>query len=76
MVIRRNPGHPAEERESLEQVIWKPEVDEHCAKGPQEELVATHAVKPLEWPRHGDIVVIVERRVQRDGHQRVRPDAV
>lgn len=76
MVIRRNPGHPAEEGECLKKVVWKPEVDEHCTKGPQEEFVATHAVEPLERARNSDIVVIVECRVERDGHQRVRPDAV
>ena len=76
MVVRGNPGHPAEECEGFKEVVGEPEVDEHCSESPQEELVAAHAVEPLERTWHCDVVVIVECGVEGDGHQRVRPDAV
>jgi hypothetical protein len=69
VIIRRNPGHPTEEGESLEKVVREPEVDKHCPKGPQEEFVATHAIKPLERAGNSDIVVIVERRVECNRHE-------
>jgi hypothetical protein len=61
MVVRRDPRHPAEERERLKEIIGEPEVDEHCPESPEEELVSTHAVEPLEGAWHSNIVVVVER---------------
>lgn len=40
VVLRGNPGHPAEKGQRLEEVIREPKVDEHRPKGPQKELVA------------------------------------
>lgn len=76
MIIRRDPSHPAKEGEGFKKVIWEPKVDEHRPKCPEEELVATHAIESLEGPGHSHVVVVMKRRVEGNGYQRVRPDTV
>lgn len=44
MILWSNPSHPTEEGQRLKQVVWKPKVDEHGPKGPEEELVSRNAV--------------------------------
>ena len=78
-VVGRNPRHPAEEGEGLKEVVREPEVDEHGGERPQEELVARHPEDHLERSLDGarsTRVVIVQRRVEGNGHKRRRPHTV
>jgi hypothetical protein len=76
MIRRRDPCHPTEEREDLKQVVGEPEVDEHRAKGPHEEFISGNTEDLLKRAWDGVVNLVVQRRIQRDGHERSRPDTV
>lgn len=47
-IVWCNPGKPVEERQGRDDMVRKPEPDEHTGKCEQEEVVAGHAVQSFE----------------------------
>ncbi len=76
-IVWCNPGHPAEDAKSDEEVVGNPEVNEGETKSDHEELEPRGGEDLLEGPHYRILlVVLVESRVQGNGDQGLRPDTV
>lgn len=75
-IVGRDPDHPGEVGQALEDVVGEPEPHKHGGEGQTEELETAHAPEGLERTGHGRIRVSVEGGIQGNGDERLRPDAV
>lgn len=60
----------------MEDEVGEPKVNKHGSKGVKEEAVSRCAIDLLERTQYGNVVFLVECRVQRDCDQRRRPQTV